>query len=40
MATFGFEGKQVYYETYGEGKPLLLLNGIMMSCAKPWNCRR
>lgn len=33
MATFGFEGKQVYYETYGEGKPLLLLNGIMMSCA-------
>ncbi|MBS1419555.1 MAG: alpha/beta hydrolase [Clostridia bacterium] len=33
MAEFIFEGKKVYYETYGEGKPLLLLNGIMMSCA-------
>lgn len=33
MAEFVFEGKKVYYETYGEGKPLLLLNGIMMSCA-------
>ena len=33
MAYFTFEDKQVYYETYGEGKPLLLLNGIMMSCA-------
>lgn len=33
MAYFKFEGKQVYYETYGEGRPLLLLNGIMMSCA-------
>jgi pimeloyl-ACP methyl ester carboxylesterase len=33
MAYFTFEGKQVYYETYGEGRPLLLLNGIMMSCA-------
>ena len=33
MATFTFEDKQVYYETHGEGKPLLLLNGIMMSCA-------
>ena len=33
MAYFTFEGKQIYYETYGEGKPLLLLNGIMMSCA-------
>lgn len=30
--TFSFEGKTVYYETYGEGAPLLLLNGIMMSC--------
>ncbi|MBQ6733765.1 MAG: alpha/beta hydrolase [Lachnospiraceae bacterium] len=33
MATFLFEGKQVYYETHGSGKPLLLLNGIMMSTA-------
>ena len=33
MASFCFEGRQVYYETYGQGKPLLLLNGIMMSCA-------
>lgn len=33
MAYFTFENKQVYYETYGAGKPLLLLNGIMMSCA-------
>ncbi len=33
MAYFTFEGKQVYYETYGQGRPLLLLNGIMMSCA-------
>ena len=33
MAYFTFEDKQVYYETYGEGEPLLLLNGIMMSCA-------
>ena len=33
MAYFDFEGRQVYYETYGQGRPLLLLNGIMMSCA-------
>jgi pimeloyl-ACP methyl ester carboxylesterase len=26
-----FEGKKVYYETYGVGKPIVLLNGIMMS---------
>ena len=31
MAYFDFNGKNVYYEEYGEGKPLLLLNGIMMS---------
>lgn len=31
MATFKFQGKNVYYETHGEGKPLILLNGIMMS---------
>ena len=33
MAFFTFEGKQVYYVTYGQGKPILLLNGIMMSTA-------
>lgn len=31
MAYFEFKGKKVYYETYGQGKPLVLLNGIMMS---------
>lgn len=31
MANFVFEGKDIYYETYGEGKPFLVLNGIMMS---------
>ncbi|MHC1786542.1 MAG: alpha/beta fold hydrolase [Christensenellales bacterium] len=31
MSTFLFGGKQVYYELIGEGRPLLLLNGIMMS---------
>lgn len=33
MATFQFMGKEIYYETYGEGKPLVVLNGIMMSTA-------
>lgn len=28
---FEFEGKKVYYDIKGEGKPILLLNGIMMS---------
>jgi len=32
MAEFSFSGKKIYYETYGEGKPLFILNGIMMSC--------
>ena len=32
MAYFDFEGKSIYYELHGEGRPLLLLNGIMMSC--------
>lgn len=31
MATFEYKGKAVYYEVIGEGRPLLLLNGIMMS---------
>lgn len=33
MALFDFNGKNLYYEIHGEGKPLLLLNGIMMSTA-------
>lgn len=31
--TFTFRGRQVYYESHGQGRPLLFLNGIMMSCA-------
>lgn len=30
MASFVFEGKTVYYQVVGQGRPLLLLNGIMM----------
>lgn len=43
MATFDLNGKSIYYEEYGQGKPLLVLNGIMMSCAswkefiEPWS---
>ena len=33
MATFDFEGMDIYYESHGEGAPLLILNGIFMSCA-------
>ena len=25
------QGKNIYYETYGEGEPIVILNGIMMS---------
>ncbi|HSK68858.1 MAG TPA: alpha/beta fold hydrolase [Candidatus Limnocylindria bacterium] len=35
MSTFDFEGKKVFYRSVGEGRPLLLLNGIMMS-TKSW----
>jgi len=28
---FKYNEKKVYYETYGEGKPIVVLNGIMMS---------
>ena len=28
-----FNGRSVYYEVHGTGEPLLLLNGIFMSCA-------
>lgn len=31
MSYFDFKGKKVYFETYGQGKPIVLLNGIMMS---------
>lgn len=30
---FSYRGKQVYYELHGEGRPLLLLNGILMNTA-------
>lgn len=33
MATFLFEGKEIYYEDHGAGEPLLVLNVIFMSCA-------
>lgn len=35
MSTFIYEGRKVYYRLVGEGRPLLLLNGIMMS-TKSW----
>ncbi len=31
MAYLKYENKEIYYEVYGEGKPILMLNGIMMS---------
>lgn len=31
MPTFDFQGKQINYRVIGEGKPILILNGIMMS---------
>lgn len=30
---FQFNGRKVYYEVHGQGKPLMILNGIMMSTA-------
>jgi pimeloyl-ACP methyl ester carboxylesterase len=33
VATFDFEGRTIYYEDHGAGRPLLILNGIFMSCA-------
>jgi len=35
MSRFLYEGKTVHYEVDGEGSPLLILNGIMMS-TKSW----
>jgi pimeloyl-ACP methyl ester carboxylesterase len=31
MSFFEFKNKKVYYEIHGEGKPFVILNGIMMS---------
>ncbi|MFR3346702.1 MAG: alpha/beta fold hydrolase [Christensenellales bacterium] len=36
MSEFLFKGKKVYYELHGEGEPILVLNGIMMS-TESWN---
>ncbi|GHV26209.1 dihydrolipoamide acetyltransferase [Clostridia bacterium] len=33
MSTFKFQGYDIYYEQHGEGYPLVVLNGIFMSCA-------
>jgi len=35
MPYFDFKGRLVYYDVQGEGKPILILNGIMMS-TKSW----
>jgi pimeloyl-ACP methyl ester carboxylesterase len=31
MAQFEYKQKKIHYETHGEGKPIILLNGIMMA---------
>ncbi|MCR3905856.1 MAG: alpha/beta hydrolase [Tenericutes bacterium] len=35
MAIMNFKGRNIYYEVNGEGTPILILNGIMMS-TKSW----
>ncbi len=35
MSNFSYKGRNIYYEVQGEGKPILILNGIMMS-TKSW----
>jgi pimeloyl-ACP methyl ester carboxylesterase len=35
MSILNFKGRNVYYDVQGEGKPILILNGIMMS-TKSW----
>ncbi len=35
MANLDFKGRSIYYDVKGEGKPILILNGIMMS-TKSW----
>lgn len=32
MPTFEMDGRHIYFESHGQGRPLVLLNGIMMSC--------
>ncbi len=36
MSYFTYQNKQIHYQVNGEGKPLLILNGIMMS-TKSWD---
>ncbi|HZJ99420.1 MAG TPA: alpha/beta hydrolase, partial [Tissierellaceae bacterium] len=31
MPKISIKGKDMYYEVYGQGEPLVILNGIMMS---------
>lgn len=35
MSLLNFKGRNIYYDVQGEGKPILILNGIMMS-TKSW----
>jgi pimeloyl-ACP methyl ester carboxylesterase len=35
MAYLDFKGRNIFYDVQGEGKPILILNGIMMS-TKSW----
>ena len=35
MSKFKFKNHEVYYDVQGEGEPLVILNGIMMS-TKSW----
>lgn len=35
MAILDFKGRSIYYDVTGEGRPILILNGIMMS-TKSW----
>lgn len=35
MSTLNFKGRKIFYDVQGEGKPILILNGIMMS-TKSW----
>lgn len=32
MPTFEMDGRHIYFESHGQGRTLVLLNGIMMSC--------
>ena len=35
MSILKFEGKSIFYDVQGQGKPIIILNGIMMS-TKSW----